>query len=100
MIEQDTIRLLRECDAGVQMGMDSIREVMPHVRSEAMKTCLNDCQQEHRELDREILHTLQATDAVALDGLTEEEIETLMRLLTKIRDNLLGTEAAEKGGRT
>ena len=23
MIEQDTIRLLRECDAGVQMGGDS-----------------------------------------------------------------------------
>ena len=52
-----------------------------------------------RELDQESLQTLQATDAVALDGLTEEETETLMRLLTKIRDNLLETEVTEKGGR-
>ena len=28
MIEQDTIRLLRECDAGIKMGVSSIDEVM------------------------------------------------------------------------
>ena len=28
MIEQDTVRLLRECDAGVKMGVASIEDVL------------------------------------------------------------------------
>lgn len=28
MIEQDTIRLLRECDAGIKMGVSSIDDVL------------------------------------------------------------------------
>ncbi len=28
MIEPDTIKLLRECDAGIRMGIDSIEEVL------------------------------------------------------------------------
>lgn len=31
MIEQDTIRLLRECDAGIKMGVSSIDEVLEYV---------------------------------------------------------------------
>ena len=33
MIEKDTIRLLRECDAGVKMGVSSINDVIGHVRA-------------------------------------------------------------------
>ncbi len=36
MIEQDTIRLLRECDAGVKMGVASIEDVLEHVKSESL----------------------------------------------------------------
>lgn len=28
MIESDTIKLLRECDAGIKMGIESINEVL------------------------------------------------------------------------
>ena len=31
MIEQDTIKLLRECDAGVKMGVASIDDVLEYV---------------------------------------------------------------------
>ena len=31
MIEQDTIKLLRECDAGIKMGIASIDDVLPHL---------------------------------------------------------------------
>ena len=41
MIESDTIKLLRECDAGVRMGVASIDDVFDHVRSEKLKQCLN-----------------------------------------------------------
>lgn len=52
MIEQDTIKLLRECDAGVQMGISSIDDVLPHVRNEEFKRCLEECRSEHVKLDR------------------------------------------------
>jgi hypothetical protein len=32
MIRKDTIKLLRECDAGVKMGVDSINEVLSFVQ--------------------------------------------------------------------
>ena len=54
MIEQDTIKLLRECDAGVKMGVASIDDVWDHVRSEQFKQKLNACKDEHEKLSREI----------------------------------------------
>lgn len=54
MIEQDTVKLLRECDSGVRMGVDSINEVMDHVKSEGLKDCLTACKREHEALDKEI----------------------------------------------
>ena len=36
MIEQDTIRLLRECDAGIKMGVSSIDEVLDYVNSDEL----------------------------------------------------------------
>ncbi len=54
MIEQDTIKLLRECDAGVKMGVDSLAEVMPYVRNEDLKEHLAKCKSEHDKLGVEI----------------------------------------------
>ena len=55
MIEQDTIKLLRECDAGIKMGVTSIDDVIDHVRSEDMKSSLNRCKDEHEKLKTEII---------------------------------------------
>lgn len=54
MIEQDTIKLLRECDAGVKMGISSIDDVLDDVKSVKLKEYLVNCKNEHIELDREI----------------------------------------------
>lgn len=54
MIEQDTIRLLRECDAGVKMGVASIDDVLEYVRSDELKKLLKDCKAEHEKLKTEI----------------------------------------------
>ena len=54
MIEQDTINLLRECDAGVKMGVSSIDEVLEYVKSNKLRTYLTDCKSEHDKLDEEI----------------------------------------------
>ncbi len=54
MIEQDTIKLLRECDAGVKMGVSSIGDVLEYVSDEEFKSRLEKCRNEHTELEREI----------------------------------------------
>ena len=58
MVEQDTIRLLRECDAGVKMGISSIEDVIDSVHSDGLRRYLKECKQEHDELDREIQELL------------------------------------------
>ena len=58
MIEQDTIKLLRECDAGIRMGMDSIHDVLDRVRSRDLKEYLTVSLKEHRELDEELQELL------------------------------------------
>ena len=54
MIEQDTIRLLRECDAGIKMGVGSIDEVLGQVRGGELRQCLIKCRNEHEKLAGEI----------------------------------------------
>ena len=62
MIEQDTVRLLRECDAGIRMGVDSIGDVLKHVKSEDLRKILTTCKVEHEKLKEELdrlLHKYQ-----------------------------------------
>ena len=54
MVEQDTIKLLRECDAGIKMGVSSIDDVLEDVRDDTFKQLLKDCKDEHEKLDREL----------------------------------------------
>ena len=58
MIEQDTIKLLRECDAGVKMGVSSIEDVLGYVSSDELEKLLTDCKDEHEKLDRELQELL------------------------------------------
>lgn len=58
MIEKDTIKLLRECDAGVKMGVSSIDEVLEYVKSEKLKELLVNCKDEHDKLDKELQEQL------------------------------------------
>ena len=58
MIEQDTIKLLRECDAGVKMGVASIDDVLGSVHSDSLRQYLNNCKDEHAKLGSEIQNEL------------------------------------------
>lgn len=54
MIGADTIKLLRECDAGVKMGVASIDQVLSEVKSTEMKQKLFHSREEHEKLGREL----------------------------------------------
>lgn len=65
MIEHDTVRLLRECDAGIKMGVDSIDEVRDFVRSDELREALTQCKSKHEKLKDELQ---QALDRFGDDG--------------------------------
>lgn len=54
MIESDTIKLLRECDAGIKMGVASIDDVLDYVHDEKLRKCLTECKTQHEKLKTEI----------------------------------------------
>lgn len=58
MIEQDTIKLLRECDAGIKMGVASIDDVLDHVSGQELKQKLTRCKEEHETLKTEVQQML------------------------------------------
>ena len=58
MIQQDTVKLLRECDAGIKMGIASIDDVLDRVDSSEFKHTLQLCKEEHAKLQTEIQELL------------------------------------------
>lgn len=59
MVEPDTIRLLRECDAGIKMGVSSIDDVLNYVSSKEFKNELSACRAEHEKLNSKLLKLLE-----------------------------------------
>ena len=54
MISPDTIKLLRECDAGIKMGISSIDEVLGYVHAAKLKKILIESRDEHEGIKKEI----------------------------------------------
>ena len=54
----DTVKLLRECDAGIKMGVSSIDDVFDNVHNKEFKKLLYDCKTEHEKLDNELQELL------------------------------------------
>ncbi|MBO5136770.1 MAG: hypothetical protein J6C17_05305 [Clostridia bacterium] len=59
MVEQDTIRLLRECDAGVKMGISSIEDVLDNIVNNEFKDRLTKAKEEHCEIDGKLQKLLE-----------------------------------------
>ena len=59
MIENDTVKLLRECDAGIKMGIWSIDDVLDLVSEEDFKEKLIDCKDEHEQLKDKVSDLLK-----------------------------------------
>ncbi len=59
MIEADTIKLLRECDAGIKMGVTSIDDVIDYVQNDEMKEMLSRNKSEHEKIRARLQERLQ-----------------------------------------
>jgi phage shock protein A len=54
MEEKDTNKLLRECDAGVKMGVSSIDDVLEKVSDDKLLNILNESKEKHQQLGSKI----------------------------------------------
>lgn len=61
-VDHDTIELLKECNAGVKMGVDSIADVMDHVQSPDLREILNSSKEDHQKIGSETREMLQKHD--------------------------------------
>lgn len=59
MIESDTIKLLRECDAGIKMGVSSMNDVLDYIYDDKLRKLLSDSKEKHEELKDEIQKLLE-----------------------------------------
>ncbi|MBR1763625.1 MAG: hypothetical protein IJ731_09740 [Eubacterium sp.] len=50
----DTVKLLRECDAGIKMGISSIEDVVSDVKDRNFREMLNECKRRHEALSIEV----------------------------------------------
>lgn len=91
MIEPDTIKLLRKCDAGIKMGVASIDEVLDYVHDETLGKYLADCKDEHNKLKDEIQTLL---DKYHDDG---KEPNPMAKGMSWIKTNVkLGMDESDK----
>lgn len=58
MVEQDTVKLLRECDSGVKMGVSAIDEVMGYVKSEKLRKSLQKSMRENEDIKNDLQELL------------------------------------------
>ncbi len=63
----DTIKLLKECDAGTKMGVSSIDEVLEKVCDEELKQLLQESKDHHEKIENEICQQLEKHNAQEKD---------------------------------
>lgn len=83
MIEQDTIKLLRECDAGIKMGISSIEDVLDDVKNEKFKELLENCRNQHTDLADEMEKLLNEYND---DG---KEPTIIAKTMSKVKTNVM-----------
>ena len=59
MERNDTIELLKECDAGTRMAVSSIDDVLDYVKNERLLSVLENSKSHHKKLESEIHEMLQ-----------------------------------------
>ena len=64
---QDTVKLLKECDAGTKMAVSSIDEVLENVKDSKLKDLLQESKNHHEELENEICGLLKEHNAEEKD---------------------------------
>ena len=91
MVEKDTVRLLRECDAGVKMGIDSIEDVTDNVKDEGFRRILEEAKRRHKVIEKDVLSML---DSFGDDGKKANPVARGMsHVMTEMKLAMNGSDA-------
>lgn len=82
MIHEDTIKLLRECDAGIKMGVSAIDDVLDYVKNDSFKNILTKCKEKHEKLATDLEELLKEY------GDNGKEPNPLASTMSKIKTNV------------
>lgn len=65
MANPDTVKLLKECNSGIKMGISAIEEVLPSIKDDRFREILDKSLDEHKVLGED---TAKVLDSVGDDG--------------------------------
>ncbi len=82
MVNPDTIKLLRECDAGTKMAVNSIDEILEKVDDEKLKRLLQESKEHHKQLELDIHKQLDTYKA------EEKEPNAMARGMSWMKTNM------------
>ncbi|MDD6466761.1 MAG: hypothetical protein PUF50_01075 [Erysipelotrichaceae bacterium] len=93
MLNNDSIQLLKECDAGAKMGIDAINDVINHIENQKFRDFLLQAKQEHEQLQKEAEKILLTSHATGKDpnqlAKSMSWIETNMKILLDSTDKTI-----------
>lgn len=82
MGKDDTIKLLKECDAGSKMAVSSLDDVLDHVESQEMLNLLKETKKHHEKLGNDLHAMLNDHHA------DEKEPSTIAKGMSKMKTNV------------
>lgn len=90
-MEDDTIKLLRECNAGVKMGISSLNDIIGHVKDVKLKKLMEESRKTHSQIE----DTLQkCLDKYHDDG---KEPATTAKIMSWVKTNVkFGEEDSDR----
>ena len=90
MENQDTVNLLKECDAGAKMAISSLDEVLGYVQDKKLLQLLSESKKEHEQLCMEV-HTILANH-----GSSGQEPPVMAKGMSWLKTNLkLGVDNSD-----
>ncbi len=78
----DTVKLLKECDAGTKMGVASIDDILEKVQDPKLKSLLQESKSHHEKLECEISAMLRNHDA------EEKEPNPMAKAMSWMKTNM------------
>lgn len=66
-MNEDTIDLLQECNAGCKMGSNSIEQILPEVKNQKLKEIIESYKEKHRKLGEDCHQKLYEAGAAEKD---------------------------------
>ena len=92
MTNDDTLFLLKECDAGVKMATESLDDVREHIKTAELRAILNTSRQQHELIGREV------QDVLEKNGGRDKDPRPVARKMAHLKTSatMKKTEDAEK----